>query len=123
MRLPELRISLSWQKGWSEEIQKLQASAKFIIEQSLRELLVALQACKDPMLDVALQRWSPTKWDVPRKIASAGKWVEYRLGDDENRARAIICHDPELDAIHLVARTPIHDHASLRQLIAEFRPK
>lgn len=109
----------SWSKGWSEEIKKLQASTRFLIEESLRQLLEALRVCRDPLLDGALQQWSPSKWDVPRKIATAGKWVEYRLGDDENRARVIICH--EADTIHLVARTPIHDHTSLRRLVSEFR--
>ena len=51
-----------------------------------------------------------------------GQWVEYRLGDADNRARAIICFDAREQIIYLVARTVIHDHTALRELVARFRP-
>jgi hypothetical protein len=72
-------------------------------------------------LDAEFQRWSPSRWDVPRQQATAGDWVEYRLGDDENRARAIVCFDAKEQVIYLVARTAIHDHTSLRELVGAFR--
>lgn len=90
---------------------------------SLKGLLTALQVTRDPMLDTALQVWAPTNWDPPRIQGTYGKWVEYRLGDAENRGRVIICYDRENDAIYLVARTAIHDHTSLRELVASFRPQ
>ncbi len=90
---------------------------------SLKRLVTKLQECKDPRRDPDLQLWRPTRWDVPRQLETLGKWVEYRLGDLENRARAIICFDESEDAIYLVARTAIHDHTSLRELVARFKTK
>jgi len=121
--LPELRLSPSWLKGWREAAQKLQAAERFVLNQSLKELAEALRTCRDPMLDPELRRWSPSRWEVPRAQATAGQWVEYRLGDSENRGRVIVCCDREEDAIYLVAATPIHDHASLRAMVRGFQPK
>jgi hypothetical protein len=66
-------------------VQKLQAVEKFALNQSLKELAEALRTCRDPMLDAELQRWSSSRWEVPRQQATAGHWVEYRLGDSDNR--------------------------------------
>ena len=120
--MPELRISPQlrdqrWRKGY----QRLTPGQKLVIDNSLRELLRTLQVCRDPMLDYALQQWRPTRWAVARKQAQEGEWIEYRLGDDDNRARAIVCYDKQEDVVYLVARTAIHEHSSLRELVARFR--
>jgi hypothetical protein len=86
-------------------------------------LLEILKDCRDVRLDAALQPWSPVNWDPPRLQHTYGQWVEYRLGDQDNRGRAIICYDRVQDAIYLVARTAIHDHTTLRELVAKFTPK
>jgi len=83
---------------------------------------LALQKCHHPRFDRELQKWSPSKWDVPRLLATKGDWVEYRLGDKENKGRAIICFDSKERIVYLVARTAIHDHTSLRELVARFSP-
>jgi hypothetical protein len=84
------------------------------------ELLKALRDCSDPMLDGALQPWGPTRWAVARAHVKRGSWIEYRLGDDDNRARAIVCHDRANDSLILVARTAIHEHGALRELVSRF---
>jgi hypothetical protein len=104
-------------------LAKLGPHPKFVIEASLRSLLAELQKCTSPSRDPVFQSWAPSRWDVPRHLATLGEWVEYRLGDKENRARAIICFDESENSIYLVARTAIHDHASLRELVGRFAPK
>lgn len=121
--MPELRISPSWRERWRHSLQKLTPTQKFVLEGSLRELLEALASCKDPRRDRKLQRWRPTEWVTARTQSRQGEWIEYRLGDAENRARAIICFDAEEDVIYLVARTAIHDHDFLRKLVARFKPR
>ena len=120
--MPELRVHPSWRdKRWRTGFQKLPAHKQRIIENSLRDLLLALAKCRHPRFDGEFQRWSPSRWDVPRQQATAGDWVEYRLGDDENRGRVNICFDGKEQVIYLVARTAIHDHTALRELVAAFR--
>jgi hypothetical protein len=122
--LPEIRLAKTWKDpGWREALQKLQASAKFALEQSLVELVKALQECRSVKLDPSLQQWSPSRWDPPRDQATQGEWAEYRLGDSENRARVVICFDKEEDVIYLVARTAIHDHTALRKMVSIFNPR
>lgn len=107
-------------RRWQEEIQRLPPAQQFILVNSLRELLQALKGCRDPRRDQELRPWLPSRWDPPRLQATHGDWIEYRLGDDENRGRAVICHDRDEDVIYLVAKTAIHDHAALRELVARF---
>ena len=118
--MPELRSYYTWRDPrWQSALSKAPASLRFLLEDSLRRLLRALQECRDPRLDSQLQEWSPTRWDVPRLQATKGEWVEFRLGDNENRARAIVCFDRKEQVIYLVARTVIHDHGALRELVAK----
>ncbi len=65
----------------------------------------------------------PSRYAATRKQARDGVWVEYRLGDDDNRARAIICYKRDEDVIHLVGRTVTHDHETMRQLVTRTRLK
>lgn len=121
--MPELRLHHTWKDPrWRTALEKLPANQKFLLEESLRKLLQALQVCRDPQGDGALQAWRPTRWDAPRLQTTRAQWVEYRLGDADNRARAVICFDAREQVIYLVARTVIHDHTALRELVARFRP-
>jgi hypothetical protein len=68
--------------------------------------------------------WSDRRWkEVPYKRDAYGTWIEFRLGDDDNRARAIVCYDRKAGVIYLVARTAIHDHRALNELVASFSPR
>lgn len=121
--MPDLRRYI---KGWNDPrwaaaVQKLPSNQKFALEQSLTGLLEALKECKHPRLDAKLQAWLPSRWDAPRDVATRGEFVEYRLGDRDNRARVIVCFDQKEKVIYLVARTVIHDHAALRELVASFK--
>jgi hypothetical protein len=121
--LPEIKQAPSWtDPRWTAALNKLSPNQQLILKNSLRALLLALSSCRDPMRDKELRIWLPSKWYVPHQQAREGEWIEYRLGDDDNRARAIVCFDRKADVIYLVARTPIHDHASLRELTSRFRP-
>src|SRR5262245_54219575 len=105
-RLPELRKHFTWDDPrWRKAFERLPAGQKLALENSLRDLLTALKTCNHPQRDAPLQRWLPSRWDVPRQLTTRGDWVEYRLGDEENRARAIICFDSRDQVIYLVART------------------
>lgn len=122
--MPDLFIAPSWSdQRWQKAVQKLTSLQKLALENSLRELLTALKGCRHPMVDEVFKKWRPSRWDVPRIQATQGEWIEYRLGDDDNRGRVIICFDRKDNAIYLVARTPIHDHSSLRELVAKFSSK
>lgn len=105
---------------WRRGFKRLTSAQQLVLTNSLRGLLQTLQACKDPMLDSALQLWRPTKWAVAWDHARRGRWIEYRLGDSDNRGRAIVCHDRKNDTVYLVARTAIHEHGALRELVARF---
>ena len=120
--MPELLIyEAGWRdKRWTKSIDKLSASQRQRIEQSLVDLAEALAGCTHPQLDLSLNRWSPTRYRVPGRNKAAGDWYEYRLGDAKNRARVIICHNPEDNLIYLVARTVIHDHRRLHAVIKGF---
>ena len=121
--MPEVRIGAGWSdRRWKEALQKLTSSQKLVIENSLRGLLAALLECRDPLLDSALQAWNPSRWAVPYKRDAYGTWIEFRLGDDDNRARAIVCYDRKAGVIYLVARTAIHDHRALNELVTSFSP-
>ena len=120
--MPELRKYHTWDDPrWRTSLEKLRPDQKFILNDSLSRLLQALQKCSNPRRDGELQEWLPSRWDVPRQQATRGEWVEFRLGDEENRARVIICFDRSEQVIYLVARTAIHDHTALRELVAKFR--
>ncbi|RME96950.1 MAG: hypothetical protein D6773_16460 [Alphaproteobacteria bacterium] len=120
--MPELRLAPQWRDPrWKKGLDRLTAQQKLVIENSLRGLLRTLKHCRDPLLDDCLTTWAPSRWYVAREQARAGTWVEYRLGDDDNRARAIVCYDRKEQVIYLVARTVIHDHGSLRELVGRFR--
>lgn len=113
------RVS-SWSRHWPEKIQRLTAEQKFHLEDSLGRLLEALKECYSLKLDNSLLEWSPSRWDTPLKQAQQGEWVEYRLGDEENKGRAIVCYVAREDIIYLVARSPIHDLTTLRDMTAQF---
>ena len=120
--MPEIKQAPTWtDPRWQSTLSKLPPNQQFVLKSSLRDLLHVLMRCRDPRRDKELRRWSPTSWSVPHQQATEGEWTEYRLGDAENKGRAIICFDRSTDTIYLVARTAIHDHASLRELIAKFR--
>ena len=116
----ELYKAPSWNKHWPEAIQRLTASQKFRLEDSLRRLLEALTKCRSLKLDNSLLEWSPSRWDTPLRQGTQGEWVEYRLGDEENKGRVIVCYDAQQDVIYLVTRSPTHDLTTLRELTAQF---
>lgn len=119
--MPEIRIfDEGWRdRRWKKSLRKLQKDDERI-EESLRDLISALQVCTHPILDPGLQRWSPTSWHAPGRQRRLGSWCEYRLGDRNNRARVIACHDPSEGVIYLVARTAIHDHRRLAEVVDRF---
>jgi len=120
--LPEIRGAGPWaDPSWKNELAKLPQPTQVVINTSLRELFEALRVCQNPQTDPTLQRWAPTRWDVPREQAAFGQWVEYRLGDPGNRARVIVCYLRDTNTIYLVSRTPIHNHDWLRRSIANWR--
>jgi hypothetical protein len=120
--LPSIRQAPSWtDPRWQTALSRLTSGQQLVLKNSLRELLRALLVCRDPLRDKEFRRWAPSRWSVPQSQTREGEWVEYRLGDDDNRARAIVCFDRTAGTIYLVARTPIHDHDSLRELTARFR--
>ncbi len=122
--MPELREGPGWRhESWWISFRRLTPAQQLAIRNSLEGLLRALVTTKDPTRDPALQRWWPCKWDVPWEQSRQGAWVEYRLGDDDNRARAIVCCMRQEDLVYLVARNAIHDHGALRRLVAAFKPK
>ncbi len=121
--MPEIRAPHSWRDPrWERSVARLTPAQKFAIESSLKELVDALRECDDPLRDSALNRWSPSRWAAPRKQQGFGQWVEYYLGDADNRGRVIVCAVVQQEAIYLVARTAVHDHGALRELVASFRP-
>ena len=122
--MPELQIAPSWRDPrWRRGLAKLPAARQHFLMSSLRELLKALQDCRHPLLDGTLQAWSPKKWATLHAKRAHGTWVEYNLGDDDNRGRAVVCANKSGDVIFLVCRTAIHDHAALNELAASFSPK
>jgi hypothetical protein len=96
-------------------MNRLTQAQQVEIENSLRELLAALLVCRNPLLDTTLQRWGPSRWGAPRRQSSKG--------DIDNRARVVVCLDREEGVLYLVARTAIHDHSTLRELVASFTGK
>jgi hypothetical protein len=50
-----------------------------------------------------------------------GEWIEYRLGDHDNKGRVIVCYDRTTEIVYLVGRTPTHEHGTLRDIVADFR--
>lgn len=120
--MPEIRIfEDGWRdRRWKKGLGKLQKKDVGRIEESLRELIVALQGCRHPVLDPALQKWSPSTWHAPQAKKRRGSWCEYRLGDRHNRARVVVCHDPSEQVIYLVARTVVHDHRRLAEIVDKF---
>ena len=121
MRLPELRKWPTWDdRRWQEALRRLQPSQQFVLRTSVRDLLTALSECNDPRRDEALRPWFPSKWHSPFQQTMQGEWTYYRLGDNENRGRAVICYEPAERIIHLVARTALHDSVALRELVAGF---
>lgn len=120
--MPEIRYWHSWRHhGWKREFDRLPAAEQFAIKSSLRDLISSLGECADPMLDGVLRQWRPTEWHVASQQAAFGVWVEYRLGDAANKARAVVCYRKVEDAIYLAARTVIHDHGTMRSLISELK--
>jgi hypothetical protein len=120
--LPEIRKWKDWDKGWREGLQRLPPSDQLLINNSLLELLRRLAVCSHALEDSSLASWRPTRWGVQRVQRSQGIWVEYRLGDRDNRARVIVCHMVAAEVVYLVARTAIHDHEGLNKVVSGFQP-
>jgi len=121
--LPEIWIAPTWEsdRHWRRGFEKLSAEQQVALTSSLEGLVRALGSCRHPHLDPAVAPWSPTRWNAPGRQRARGSWIEYRLGDEGNKARVIVCHDSRDDRIYLVARTAIHDHDRLSALVAQFR--
>ena len=121
--MAEIRLWRDWSAGWQDELHKLPATAQAQINASLSNLVQALASCTDVLSDPALAEWGPKKWETAQAQRSRGIWAEYHLGDRDNRARVVVCHMVEKDQIHLVARTAVHDHTKLRELVGRFTPR
>lgn len=120
--MPEIRIfEHGWRdRRWKKGLHKLPDDQVRKIEESLRGLIVALESCTHPILDPTLQSWSPSTWHAPGSQKRRGTWCEYRLGDRNNRARVIACHDESERVIYLIARTVTHDHRRLGEVVRSF---
>lgn len=81
-------------------------------------MIAALSACSHPTLDPSLGRWSPSRYHGRTRANLT--WCEYRLGDRQNKARAIMACDSAEQTIYLVARTVIHDHRRIGEMIKRF---
>ena len=118
--MPQIRAyEPTWlDKKWTKAFKKLAKRDAERLENSLVELIEALKDCSHPILDPRLNRWSPS----PYRGRSRAKvsWCEYRLGDRQNKARAILAYDSSDNTIYLVARTVIHDHRRLGELIERY---
>lgn len=110
-----------WSKGWHEALQRLPATDQLHIKNSLFELVKRLAVCSNAMEDRALAPWLPRPWVVTRVQRSQGMWVEYSLGDRDNRARVIVCHMVAAEVVYLVARTAVHDHDGLNRIVSDFK--
>jgi len=116
--LLEVKDVPSWNDSrWLKGLARLPPQQKLQLSESLKDLLSALKACNHPR---ELKAWKPTRWNVPRAQETMGEWIEYYLGDRDNRARAIVCFDPKEKIVYRVARTAIHEHEALRELVARF---
>lgn len=105
-------------RKWTKAVKRLPKRDAQRLENSLADLIAALQDCSHPTLDPSLHRWSPSRYHGPSSAKVS--WCEYRLGDQHNKARAIVAHDPPNDTIYLVARTVIHDHRRIGETIKRF---
>jgi hypothetical protein len=92
-----------------------------VLDNSVTALGAALMSCRDPLLDTALRQWCPAKYAVPRVVSDHGLWIEYYLGDRDNRGRALAVWDRQRTIV-LVARTAIHDHGWLVEAAGGFVP-
>ncbi len=105
-------------KQWTKATKKLPKRDAQQLEESLVGLIEALRDCSHPTLDPKLNRWSPSRYHG--KARANVTWCEYRLGDRRNKARAIMAYDSSDNTIYLVARTVIHDHRRIGEMINRF---
>jgi hypothetical protein len=97
---------------------RLDLSQQAVFEQQLGDLMEALQACRHPILDAALQRFKPT----PYRIAlpnPRSKLAEYRLGAKARVIARYVIEEQDVvgDEILLIAVTVDHDHERLVTLV------
>lgn len=118
--MPEVRAHEStWlDRKWTKAIKKLPKRDAKRLEDSLVELIATLKQCSHPTLDPKLNRWSPSSYHG--KTRANLTWCEYRLGDRQNKARAIAAQDSASGTIYLVSRTVIHDHRRVGEMIKRF---
>lgn len=110
-----------WSKGWHEALQRLPPADQLHIKNSLSELVKRLAVCSHALEDRDLAPWLPRPWAVARAQRSQGIWVEYSLGDRDNRARVIVCYMVAAEVVYLVARTAVHDHERLNSIVFDFK--
>ena len=118
--MPEVRAcEPTWlDRKWTKAIKKLPKRDAQQLEDSLVGLIEALKHCSHPTLDPKLNRWSPSRYHG--KARANFTWCEYRLGDRQNKARAILAYDSSENTIYLVARTVIHDHRRIGEMIKRY---
>lgn len=118
--MPQIRAyDATWlDRKWTKAIKKLPKRDAKRLEDSLVGLIAALKGCSHPTLDPSLSRWSPSRYHG--KTRANLTWCEYRLGDRRNKARAIVAYDLANSTIYLVARTVIHDHRRVGEMIKRF---
>ena len=111
-------------KQWTKAFKKLSKRDAERLEDSLVGLIEALKGCSHPTLDPNLSRWNPSPYRA--KARANITWCEYRLGDRQNKARAIMAYDSSDNTIYLVGRTVIHDHRRITEMVKrysrEYRP-
>jgi hypothetical protein len=101
---------------WTREFERLGAVAKLQIRNSLDDLLRRLLVTPDLLKDPVLRPWYPKPYDCRSSEQQAmGQWIYFRLGDDENRARIVVCYAKNTDVLFLAGRTVIHDFKALRR--------
>lgn len=121
--MPEIRVTYEWgDRSWKEELARLPAADQAQLRSSVLSLIEVLKTCTNFILDRDLKAWSPKRWHPHSQVSEFGAWAVYRLGDRENRGRAIVCCVQQDDTIYLVAKTAIHSYDFCTKLIDKFDP-